>query len=207
MLGPLESIHTPIGAGSTHNRGASMGERIGYVRVSTVDQNEARQLHGIEVERTYTDKASGKDANRPQLQEALRYVRAGDTLVVHSMDRLARNIADLLQIVGELTHRGVAVQFIKECQTYSGDSSPIQGLMLAVLGAVAQFERAIIKERQAEGIALAKARKAYKGRARKLTPAQAQEVRRMAQDGAAKAHIAAHFGVSRATVYEYLGRA
>lgn len=183
-----------------------MGERIGYVRVSTVDQSTARQLEGIKVDRTFTDKASGKDANRPQLQEALRYARKGDTLIVHSMDRLARNLADLERIVDGLIAKGVSVEFTKEALTFSGDDSPFARLHLQIVGAVAQFERSLMKERQREGIELAKARKAYKGRTRKLTPAQAQEVRKMVEQGTAKATIAKHFGVSRETVYAYLGR-
>lgn len=183
-----------------------MGERIGYVRVSTVEQNEGRQLEGVKVDRTFTDKASGKDANRPQLQEALRYARKGDTLIVHSMDRLARNLADLERIVDGLITKGVRVEFVKEALTFSNDASPFARLHLQIVGAVAQFERKLMLERQKEGIAQAKLRKAYKGRARKLTPAQADEVRKMVQEGNAKATIAKHFGVSRETVYAYLNR-
>jgi DNA invertase Pin-like site-specific DNA recombinase len=169
-----------------------------------VDQNTARQLDGMTLERTFTDKASGKDANRPALQEALRYVRRGDTLVVHSMDRLARNTMDLIGTVRDLTGRGVSVEFVKEGQTYSGDDSPMQRLMLGILGSVAQFERELIRERQAEGIAIAKARKAYKGRARKLSPAQAAELRQRAAEGATKAALARDYRISRETVYDYL---
>lgn len=182
-----------------------MGQRIGYVRVSTIDQNTERQLDGVHVDRTFTDKASGKDTDRPALQEALRYVREGDTLVVHSMDRLARNAIDLLRLVEELTGRGVTVQFVKEAQTYTGGkANPTQALMLGVLAAVAQFERAILRERQAEGIAVAKAKGLYKGRARKLTPEEAAQVRDMAAQGIPKAELARTYGVSRETLYQYL---
>ena len=91
-----------------------MGQRVGYQRVSTVDQNTDRQLDGVELDKVFTDKASGKDANRPELARALEYVREGDTLVVHSMDRLARNLEDLRRIVRELTGQGVQVEFVKE---------------------------------------------------------------------------------------------
>src|SRR6201993_3852860 len=120
------------------------GKRIGYVRVSSLDQNELRQLDGIEVDKKFTDKASGKDMNRPQLKAALEYLRDGDVLVVHSMDRLARNITDLLHTVETLNKRGVVVEFVKEHLTFTGDDSPMSKLMLTVMGGVAEFERAMI---------------------------------------------------------------
>src|SRR5215831_3870260 len=132
------------------------GKRIGYIRVSSVDQNTCRQLDGIQLDKIYTDKASGKDTNRPQLQAALDYLRDGDVLVVHSMDRLARSLTDLLQLVETLNRRGVVVEFVKNQLTFTGDDSPMSKLMLCVMGAVSEFERAMIKERQLEGIAKAK---------------------------------------------------
>lgn len=120
------------------------GKRIGYIRVSSVDQNTARQLDGAQLDKVYTDKASGKDTNRPQLQAALDYVRDGDVLVVHSMDRLARNISDLLHTVATLNERGVVVEFVKEGLNFTGDDSAISKLMLTIMGGVAEFERAMI---------------------------------------------------------------
>src|SRR5689334_15879479 len=117
------------------------GQRIGYTRVSTVDQNNARQLEGIPLDKVFADKASGKDVKRPQLEAALAYIRAGDTLVVHSMDRLARNLDDLRRVVLDLTKRGVAVEFVKEHLTFTGEDSPMANLLLSVMGAFAQFER------------------------------------------------------------------
>jgi DNA invertase Pin-like site-specific DNA recombinase len=146
-----------------------IGQRIGYIRVSTLDQAEARQLEGIEVAKTFTDKASGKDTKRPQLEDLLSFVRAGDTVVVHSMDRLARNLDDLRRIVKSLTGKGVQIEFVKECLTFTGEDSPMANLMLSVMGAFAEFERALIRERQREGIALAKKRGAYKGRKKALS--------------------------------------
>ncbi len=146
-----------------------MGQRVGYRRVSTVDQNTDRQLDGVELDKVFTDKASGKDANRPELARALEYVRDGDTLVIHSMDRLARNLEDLLRLVRELTGRGVKVEFVKENLTFAGDDSAMSTLLLSMLGAVAAFERSMILERQREGIALAKAAGKYKGRKAALT--------------------------------------
>lgn len=183
------------------------GAHVGYLRVSTVDQNEHRQLEGIDLDKVYTDKASGKDTKRPQLQAALEYVREGDTLVIHSMDRLARNLDDLRKIVRELVSRGVHVQFIKESLTFTGDDSPMATLLLSVMGAFAEFERALIRERQREGIALAKAAGAYKGRKPSLTPAQAAEVRERAARGEKKAALAREFGVSRETLYQHLNAA
>src|SRR5579864_5936597 len=124
--------------------------RIGYRRVSSVDQNLERQLEGTQVDRTFEDKVSGKDRDRPELTLALSFCRQGDTLVVHSMDRLARNLADLLALVKELTARGVAVEFVKEHLTFTGKDEPMATLLLQVMGACAEFERAMIRERQRE---------------------------------------------------------
>ena len=153
------------------------GKRIGYVRVSSVDQNTVRQLDGIQLDKVFTDKASGKDTNRPQLNAALDYLRDGDVLVVHSMDRLARNLSDLLRLVEGLNQRGVAVEFMKENLTFTGEDSPIANLMLAVMGGVAAFERAMIRERQLEGIAKAKQAGKYRGRQSTMTTAQVQAIR------------------------------
>lgn len=125
----------------------------GYVRVSTVDQNELRQLEGQVLDRVFTDKASGRDTERPQLTELLRFVRDGDSVVVHSMDRLARNLDDLRALVQGLTRRGVRVEFLKEQLVFTGEDSPMANLMLSVMGAFAEFERSLIRERQREGIA------------------------------------------------------
>ena len=148
-------------------------QRVGYIRVSSVGQNPARQLDGVEVDRVFTDTVSGKSATRPQLQAMLAYVRDGDTVLVHSMDRLARNLDDLRRLVRELTGRGVAVQFVKEQLTFTAEDAPMATLLPSVLGAFAEFERALIRERQLEGIALAKSRGAYTGRKPSLTPGQA----------------------------------
>lgn len=180
------------------------GQRIGYVRVSTLDQNPGRQLEGVELDRTFTDKASGKDARRPQLDALLDYAREGDTVVVHSMDRLARNLDDLRNLVRGLAARGVRVEFVKECLAFTGEDSPAANLMLSVMGAFAEFERALIRERQREGIALARRRGAYKGRKPSLAPERVAELRRRAAGGKAKAALARAFGVSRETVYKYL---
>jgi DNA invertase Pin-like site-specific DNA recombinase len=184
---------------------AAQGQRIGYVRVSSFDQNVDRQVEHLDVDRIFTDKATGKDVHRPQLQALLDYVREGDTIVVHSMDRLARNVDDLRRIVLSETKRGVRIQFVKENLTFSGDDSPMANLMLSILGAVAQFERDLIKERQAEGIALAKARGVYrKGRRKALPPEKIHELRTRAARNENKSALAREYGISRDTLYEYL---
>jgi DNA invertase Pin-like site-specific DNA recombinase len=180
------------------------GQRIGYVRVSTLDQNAERQLEGVQLDRLFTDHASGKDTERPQLKALLAYAREGDTVVVHSMDRLARNVDDLRRMVQEQTRRGVRVQFIKENLLFTGEDSPMANLMLTVLGAVGQFERELIRERQREGIALAKQRGVYRGRRRALSPERIAELRARAAGGEKKARLAREFGISRETLYQYL---
>lgn len=180
------------------------GQRVGYIRVSSYDQSADRQLDGIELDRVFTDRASGKDTERPQLQALLAYAREGDTLVVHSMDRLARNVDDLRRIVQSQTQRGIHVRFEKENLSFTGESSPIADLMLSVLGAVAQFERDLIRERQREGIALAKLRGAYRGRRRALPPDKILELRQRVAAGEKKATVAREAGISRETLYQYL---
>ncbi|MBG6218727.1 DNA invertase Pin-like site-specific DNA recombinase [Arthrobacter sp. CAN_A6] len=180
------------------------GQRIGYVRVSSLDQNPQRQLEGIELDRVFTDKASGKDTKRPELENLLVFVREGDTLVVHSMDRLARNLDDLRALVQKLTRKGVRVEFLKENLTFTGTDSPMANLMLSVMGAFAEFERALISERQREGITLAKQRGAYRGRSKSLSPTQAAELRERASGGEQKTRLAREFGISRETLYQYL---
>ncbi|MDM0051407.1 recombinase family protein [Variovorax sp. J22R115] len=181
------------------------GKHIGYVRVSSVDQNDARQLDGVELDKTFTDKASGKDTQRAQLQAMLDYVREGDHLFVHSMDRLSRSLKDLQDVVEALTAKGVSVTFTKERLTFArNDSDPMSMLMLQLLGAIGQFERSLIKERQREGIAIAKARGVYKGRKPVLDADAAKTLREMAARGVPKVDIAQALGISRASVYEYL---
>lgn len=181
--------------------------RIGYVRVSSVGQNTARQLEGLELERVFTDKASGKDTHRPQLEQLLSYVREGDTVVVHSLDRLGRNLLDLQSLVQQLTGKGVTVEFIKEHMVFKpGEQDSMSTLLFSIMGAFAQFERDLIRERQLEGIAQAKKRGAYKGRKPKLIPAQVQELREAASKGTSKTLLAERFGISRKTVYELLKR-
>lgn len=183
------------------------GQRIGYIRVSTYDQNPDRQLEHVAIDRTFTDKASGKDFKRPQLEALLGFARTGDTVVVHSMDRLARNLDDLRRIVQTLTQREICVEFVKEGLFFTGEDSPMAQLILSVMGAFAEFERALIRERQREGIFLAKQRGAYRGRKRSLSDAEILEIRRRVVAGGKKAQIARDFSISRETLYQYLHKA
>ncbi len=180
------------------------GQRIGYVRVSSFDQNPERQLEGALLDRVFTDKASGKDAQRPQLHALLSFVREGDAVVVHSMDRLARNLDDLRRLVQKLTRSGVRIEFVKEGLTFTGEDSPMANLMLSVMGAFAEFERALIRERQRDGIALAKSRGAYRGRRKVLSLSQVSDLRKRAATGEQKAKLAREFGISRETLYQYI---
>ncbi|HEY1987685.1 MAG TPA: recombinase family protein [Terracidiphilus sp.] len=180
------------------------GQRVGYVRVSTTDQNTERQmpdragLHCV-----FEDKCSGKDVNRPQLQAALKHLRAGDTLVVHSMDRLGRNLMDLKTIINDLTGRGVAVEFVKEKRTITADTDPMTKLFFDIMACFAEFERSLLKERQREGIAIARAKNIYKGRKKALNDEQSAQLKQMLLEGKKKTEIAAALGITRQTVYAY----
>ncbi|TNL94607.1 recombinase family protein [Corynebacterium tapiri] len=197
------SLETPEQSGSVS------GHKVGYARVSSPQQNLARQIEQLEAESVdtyFTDEASGSSRSRPGLEEALRYLRSGDQLVVTSMDRCARSLVDLHSIVDELVGKGVSVKFLKEGQVYSQDSTPIATLMLGLLGAVAEFERSIIRERQAEGIARAKQRGVYKGRAKALTDEQVDQARQWVVEGIPKAEVARRLKIGRTTLYAYLNQ-
>ncbi len=181
-------------------------QTIAYARVSSLDQNLARQealfsAYG-HVDKVFSDKASGKNTERAGLQECLGYVRAGDTLVVASMDRLARSLPDLLKLVHDLSAKGVTVRFLKENLVFDG--SPHAELLLGVFGSIAQFERSLIKERQQEGIEIAKAEGKYKGRAPKLNEEQQETIRKLKAEGVKVAEISRRFNISRQAIYRYL---
>lgn len=181
------------------------GQVVAYVRVSSVDQNPERQYEALtDADRVFEDRASGGSTDRPALAELMDYVREGDVVRVASMDRLARNLDDLRRLVRELTGKQVKVEFLKEGLTFTGDDSPMATLLLSMMGAVAEFERSLIRERQAEGIAIAKARGVYKGRAKALSEDQIGEARRLVCEGFSKAKVARDLGVSRQTLYTAL---
>ena len=181
------------------------GQVCGYIRVSSMEQSEARQVEALKgCDRLFLDKVSGKSADRPKLQEMLEWVREGDTVRVASLDRLARNLDDLRRLVGQLTDVGVRVEFLKEGLTFTGEDSAMSKLLLSVMGAFAEFERSLIRERQAEGIAIAKAKGVYKGRAKALSEEQVEVARTRIESGVAKAKVARELGVSRQTLYTAL---
>ncbi|MCY1535872.1 DNA-invertase hin [compost metagenome] len=171
--------------------------QVGYVRISGVDQNTARQLDGVQVDKTYTDKVSGATTDRPQLQAMLEYVREGDTIHVHSIDRLARSLADLLKLVEELNAKGIHIRFHKEQLEFTGENSPMQKLMLSMMGSFAEFERSMIRERQREGIAKAKEAGVYKGRVKSVDD---DAIRAAITGGLSFRKTAEQLGVSLSTV-------
>lgn len=181
------------------------GQTIGYIRVSSFEQNEARQLEKETLDRVFTDKASGKDTNRPQLKELIQFVREGDLVLVHSMDRLARNLDDLRKLVKSFVAKGVSVKFVKEGLLFSTeDDSPMSNLLLSVMGAFAEFERSLIKERQREGIELAKKKGVYKGRSKALSDEDILLLNERVSAGVNKSTLAKEFGISRQTLYSYI---
>ena len=183
------------------------GQHVGYIRVSSTDQNLDRQLVDIQLDEIFSDKVSGKDRKRPGLEDCLRHCRKGDTLHVHSMDRLARNLKDLKNLLDELTERNVQVQFHRENLLFGCDASPMNKLLLHIMGAVAEFERDMIRERQSEGIRAALKKGVRFGSDPKLTKAQETElVARCHEPGANKKALAEEYGISRQTVYKILKR-
>lgn len=180
------------------------GQNIGYIRVSTIEQNTSRQLEGLVLDKVFTDKCSGKDANRPQLQLMLEFVREGDTVFVHSMDRLARNLSDLKVLVTKLNQKHVKIHFVKENLIFSGEDSPMAKFTLSIMGAFAEFERDIINERIREGVAIAKAEGRYKGRSKSCSQEQINEIKKMVADRYKITEIAKKYGVTRTTIYQYL---
>lgn len=182
-------------------------KKIAYIRVSTVDQNTDRQLDGMTFDKTFTEKASGANANRPELELMLDYIRDGDHVYVHAIDRLARSLVDLNVIVSKAIAKGATVHFETEQLVFDGSNENIhQTLHFNMLGAFAQFERSLIKQRQMEGIAKAKERNAYAnvGRKNSLTDEQVVELRALKADGVKINDLIAQFGISRTSVYSYV---
>lgn len=185
----------------------STGKRVGYVRVSSAEQNPARQLEALgECDKLFTEHASGRNATeRPQLAALLDYVREDDHVVCSSMDRLARSVTDLNAIVQQITGEGASIEFLHERLTFTREETdPFAQFQLNLMASFAQFERELIRQRQAEGIAAAKARGAYKGRPRKLNAAQLKQLRTRALAGESKKQLMKDYGISRSTLYRSL---
>lgn len=180
----------------------SVGQTVGYIRVSTVGQNTARQLDGLTLDKVFEDKCSGGTADRPALTAMLNHVRSGDTVVVHEISRLARNTADLLALVKQLTDKGVTVVFKKETLTFTSDKekNAISEMMLTMLGAVSAFELSMINERRLEGQAKARAEGKHMGRKASLTAEQITAIKQRATTES-KTDLAAEYKISRATLY------
>ena len=172
---------------------------VGYIRVSTTDQNTARQLDGLQLDKMFTEHKSGKSTDREQLKALLDYVRDGDTVHVHSIDRLARNLADLKDLVNTMNDKGVSVHFHKEGMMFNGDKKDsMTNLLFNILGSFAEFERELMLERQREGIAKAKEDGKYKGRTKSIDDDAIRLA--MSKDGASYRKVAKELGVSLSTV-------
>lgn len=173
---------------------------IAYVRVSTIDQNEGRQIEALKarnIDKWYTEKVSAKDTNRPQLKEMLEYAREGDTIFIHDFSRLARSTKDLLDIVELLNEKGVHLVSNKE---NIDTSTPTGKLMLTMIGAIAEFERTNLLERQREGIALAVKEGKYKGRREVKVDHFEEEYKRYKNRELNKVQLAAALGITRPTL-------
>ena len=173
---------------------------VAYIRSSSIGQNTDRQLDGVDIAftKTFIDMVSGSTTDRPQLQAMIGYVREGDTIHVHSIDRLARSLSDLMNLIKDFNHKGVAVKFHKENMLFTGDvQDASQNLLFQIMGSVAEFERSMIKERQREGIAIAKAKGVYKGRTKAVSN---DEIQKAIKDGMSYRQAATALGVSVSSV-------
>lgn len=178
----------------------STGAKLGYVRVSTVEQNEARQVEALEkagVERWYIEKISGKNMERPELQKLLDYAREGDTVMIHDLSRISRNLADLLALMQDFEQRGITLVSLHES---IDTGTPLGKLTLSIIGAINEFERANLLERQREGIAIAKRAGKYKGRKRAVLEDMEGVYHDWVTRHKSKAQLAREHGVSRPTL-------
>lgn len=179
------------------------GQNIGYIRVSSEGQNTTRQLDGIELDKEFTDTMTGSLRTRPQLEECLNYLRTGDTLHVHSIDRLARNLRDLQEIIDGLVCKGINIKFHTENLIFTGDDSPMSKLTLHLMGAFAEFERTITRSRQREGIDAAKKQGKHLGRP-KLDKTLGTKAKQLKSNGLKIAEISKQMNLSRPSIYKLL---
>lgn len=180
-----------------------MSEHIGYIRVSSQGQNTDRQLDGIQLDKIFTDKLSGATKDRPQLNACLAYIRAGDTLHVHSIDRLARSLRDLQELVDTLVQRNVSIEFHTERLVFTNEENPVSTMMLQMLGTIAQFERTLTRKRQREGIEIAKSKGKHLGRP-KLDYTRRDEAIAYCKQGLSISAISRAMGISRPSVSKLL---
>lgn len=178
-----------------------MERAIGYKRVSTADQRTDRQLEGIRCDTLFEEKVSAKDANRPQLKAMIHFAQAGDTVVVHSIDRLARSLSDLLEIIETLRAKGVTLVFVSENMKFGGEENPIQNMVMQIAGAFAEFERKIISNRIREGLAAAKAKGTKIGREHKLSDEDFATLLKRRESGESVTSLAKSYGVGRSALY------
>ena len=180
------------------------GKRIGYIRVSTTDQNPDRQLEGVILDKKFIEYWSGKNKERPQLKALMEYAREDDELYVHSIDRLARNSRDLFYLVDYFLKKNISVHFVKQNLIFNGQDSPMAKFQLAIMAAYAEFEREIALERQREGISIAKRMGKYKGKKSIMTPEKIKQLDEMLKTRESKSQIAKDLGISRGTLYRFL---
>ncbi|MGN0180194.1 MAG: recombinase family protein [Monoglobaceae bacterium] len=174
--------------------------QLAYIRVSTIEQNEQRQVEAMQkydIEKWFVEKVSAKDTNRPKLQELLDFAREGDTIHIHDFSRLARSTKDLLDIVELLNSKGVILVSNKE---NIDTSTPTGKLMLTMIGAINEFERTNLLERQREGIAIAKREKKYKGRKAITIPNFEEHYKRYLKREITKSELAKELKISRPTL-------
>ena len=179
------------------------GRRIGYIRYGVFEQNTKNELEHLALDQLFVDHASGKDTERPGLRELLHNVQYGDTVMAYSLEQFACSLDHLHRLVTDMTNRGARVELLKEELVFSGGDSD---RLLSLMDALVKFERALVRERQREGIALAQKRNAYRGRKKVLSTERIEELHRRAGAGEPKTILAKEFGISRGTLYQYLRR-
>tara|TARA_R110002060_G_scaffold77031_2_gene88052 strand:- start:1585 stop:2145 length:561 start_codon:yes stop_codon:yes gene_type:complete len=184
----------------------SNGQRLAYIRVSTVEQNIDRQLHGHDFDEKFVDKCTGSNTNRVSLDALKTHCRKGDSVHVHSIDRLARNLVDLLGLINFFVDKGVSVEFYKEGLVFTGEDNPFQNLQLQIIGSCAEFERSMINARIREGIQVRKSKGLPVGRKSVVDDNMRKRIIKADDDGVSKTEIANHEGVGRATVYRVLSK-
>ncbi|MDK9739343.1 recombinase family protein [Vibrio sp. D404a] len=178
------------------------GQNVGYIRVSAAYQNTDRQLDGVQLDRVFEEKTSASTIKRPEFENCLKYLREGDTLHVHSLDRVCRSGAgDAVKLVEQLTSRGVNIEFHKDGLQFYSKMTATQKGILGILATVAQMERELILERQAEGLAKAKAKGKILGRPATTVSFTKDDLARWEEEGKTRVQIAKDLGISRAKFY------